>query len=242
MSNKDNDFWEDVYNESFYEYMRELQDQAKEIEWLKKNPHLDIFSNYARTLDYLLSLKDFDNADFLVKMQFSYSVTVLEACLSEMLKSLVLTSGFYIRNALANIPELQKSTVSLLEAYDYQDKSEIEKAVITYLSKVLYHNIPKVIALYSSILGIDKPIHINIENIVKIIALRHDIVHRDGKTIDGDVINISYDDLNDFVFDIKNFLENMHQLISDSVEKQEILRIAELERFYHELDGNIFPE
>ncbi|GFV90233.1 uncharacterized protein TNCV_4379481 [Trichonephila clavipes] len=136
------------------------QQKDMKMDYQQRNPLTDAEKEFYVNLD-------FGSADFLVKMQFSYSVTVLEACLSEMLKSLVLTSGFYIRNALANIPELQKSTVSLLEAYDYQDKSEIEKAVITYLSKVLYHNIPKVITLYSSILGIEKPTHINIEDIAK---------------------------------------------------------------------------
>ena len=48
---------------------------------------------------------------------------------------------------------------------------------------VIYHDLPKVSGMFRDALGIELP---NIGEIYKSVFIRHDLVHRNGKTKDGD--------------------------------------------------------
>lgn len=106
------EYQDHLADEAAYQFALE-EEQEREIEWLKSNPHLDIFKNHSRSLESIISLNTIENSETLIKMQVAYSVTILESCLSEMLKSVVLSSDFYIRNAVSHVKGLKDTTVSL---------------------------------------------------------------------------------------------------------------------------------
>jgi hypothetical protein len=71
---------------------------------------------------------------------------------------------------------------------------KIEKEVTAYLQEnVIYHNIWKVRPMYESVLGIGFPE--DLVDLQKAIMTRHDIVHRNCKTKDGDHIEFSIEDI-----------------------------------------------
>lgn len=217
------------YEESNFDFMRE---QQLEIEWLRKNPHNEILASSIDRLDSIIALKLTEDSDFFIKMQFSYAVTVMESCLQEMLKSLVMTSDFYIENALGNIHELSVQKYSLSEAFKIDVRKNLRNRVLEHLSSLLYHKIDKVVEIYRAILDMKDISRVDKSSVSKITSLRHDIVHRDGKTMKGLEIYMTFDDLYCYIESIKRFISEMHGFISDSVENQEAIQLAEFKRVF----------
>ncbi len=217
------------YDDSNFEFMRE---QQLEIEWLRKNPHNEILASSITKLDSIIALKLTEDSDFFVKMQLSYAVTVMESCLQEMLKSLVMTSDFYVENALSKINELKTKTVFLSEAFEIDVRKKLRNCVLKHLSSLIYHKIDKVVKVYQAILDINEISKVDISIVSKVTALRHDIVHRDGMTMDGNEIYLVFDDLYCYVDSIKSFISKMHGFISDSVEMQEAIQLAEFKKVF----------
>ncbi len=229
MVDLDDEDYKDWYEESNFEFIME---QQAEIEWLRKNPHNEILASSITKLDSILALKLTEDSDFFVKMQLSYAVTVMESCLQEMLKSLVMTSDVYVENALSNIKELKSQTFSLSEAFKIDVRKKLRNYVLEHLSSLLYHKIDKVVKVYQAVLDINEVSKVDISVVSRVTALRHDIVHRDGKTMDGSEIYLVFDDLYCYVDYIKFFISTMHSFISDSVEIQEAIQLAEFKKVF----------
>lgn len=208
-----------------YEYEIELE-QQQEIEWLKANPHVDIFKSYSRSLQEITKIDNGSNNRQLILMQVAYTVTIMESCLSEMLKSLVISSSDYMRNALCNIEELKERNFSLLSAYDLESKLPIEKIVLDCLSEMLYHNLPKVMKVYAAILNNRYPKDMDLSALMKLASLRHDIVHRDGKKKDGTRIIITSDDVIKYIDMVRSFLSIMNVYITSAVKIDQDKKIA----------------
>ncbi len=62
-----------------------------------------------------------------------------------------------------------------------------------YLVNIIYHNLSKVQNLYKTVLEIKFPN--NLSPIYKAISIRHDIVHRNGKSKDGQALTIKKSDV-----------------------------------------------
>lgn len=219
-------------DEAWYQFELE-QEQEREIEWLKRNPHLTIYNQYLRSLNSVLSLNSIQGNEALLKMQVAYCVTILESCLSEMLKSVVLSSRGFLENAVSNVKDLQNSTVSLKEVL--KESNIIEKRVMNHLSELLYHNIPKVLNTYQAVLNTPKPKGIQLSEVIKLTSLRHDIVHRDGKSLDGVKMSLSEKDVTASVKLVREFLTAVSQYITSAVDERhqkiELQRLKEIPPF-----------
>ncbi|OKP21767.1 hypothetical protein [Serratia fonticola] len=233
----------DEYSNEFYsaeqayqeliDYHRLQQEIDDDIDWIKfqkseferRNPQTVILNNYNKVLDELASVSIESANDIIVKMRFSYAVTILEACLFEMIKSFVLTNDIYVKNALNNLNGLNDQKITLGEAFECDRSSFFQEKVISFLSTdLLYHNISKVFNTYRVIVGTNQP-HIDIQTVSKIMSLRHDVVHRDGKSKEGISVELSYDILISSINAIKEFLSIMAQILTDRAEAEEINRI-----------------
>lgn len=174
---------------SLQEYLHEQTELEFEIKWLKENGSSEIHRNFLEELNELkkiISIKDSVNKPYLIlRMAYSYAITLLETFLSDSIKSLVTNEDKFFKNAL-KVDELSKAKYSLefLALNDVNAKS----LAVKELSNILYHNIPKVIRTYEVVLG--KRINIDMSQVNAITKIRHDIVHRNGKTQDGMMIYI----------------------------------------------------
>ena len=78
------------------------------------------------------------------------------------------------------------------------------------LLELLYHNLPKISGIYKNTLDIQFP---SIKEVMKLINIRHDLIHRNGKNKDGDVIEISKEKLIDTISTIKKFISDIEDQI-----------------------------
>jgi len=54
-------------------------------------------------------------------MTYSYSVTLMEICLGDVIKSVVLSDKYYLKNAIANIDELRDVKFLLMNVCSNND-------------------------------------------------------------------------------------------------------------------------
>ncbi|WP_422431969.1 MULTISPECIES: hypothetical protein [Gammaproteobacteria] len=156
-------------------------------------------------------------SESLLKMTYSYSVTLMETCLGDMIKSVVLSDDYYLKNAITSVTELKIIKLSLMEVYS--DSAVVKKVVLKTLSDYLYHNIEKTVPVYSAILGEKTPVDVrnNMPSVILIAKVRHDIVHRNGVDKDGNHVPLNKEILLKAMKDIKEFVNHMKVSIDASM-------------------------
>ena len=80
------------------------------------------------------------------------------------------------------------------------------------LSGILYNNIPKVIRIFETVL--DRRVGIDMAEVDAISRIRHDIVHRNGKTKDGEPIIIDEKHLLEAIATIEKFAADLQLMIN----------------------------
>tara|TARA_B110000977_G_C10974452_1_gene453602 strand:+ start:204 stop:1079 length:876 start_codon:yes stop_codon:yes gene_type:complete len=145
------------------------------------------------------------------KLIFSAGIACLEDYLSSTLIKEVIQDEIYFRNFVRTYKNITNRKFELGNIYEHLEK--MYDVVKKELLDVIYHDLPKVKGMYKDTLGVIFP---SIETLMKSIKTRHDIVHRNGKTKDGNLINLNKQDIeihlkeiNKFVCNIENQVRNM---------------------------------
>ncbi|VUD48355.1 hypothetical protein TDB9533_01217 [Thalassocella blandensis] len=197
------------------EYLEEKENFEAEYLWLRKMGSSKIHKSLIDQLDALEKIVKVKNMEFpqiIYKMSFTYAVTLLETYLSDTAKSLITESDTFFKNAIAKVEELKKARYSL----DALAEGEVnaKELAVKELSNILYHNIPKVVKVLESILN--AKIKINIDELVHLTNLRHDIAHRNGYTKEGEKIVLSAAIVSDAIKKLIEFTSDLQKIINES--------------------------
>lgn len=210
--------------EEYSNYQDHLWEEAEwqaELQWLKKNGSSSIHKLFVSELDALKTMTDSNfnsrqkmafvlHTNIVVKMSYAYAVTLLESFLGDTLKSLISQDEQLLKNVLRKFKVLKNVKLADLA----ETNLDVKSLVLKYVSDVLYHNIPNVVEMYEQVLG--TKLGIDISKVVTITKLRHDIVHRNGKTIDGNTISLNPQDFTQAIDDIKEFAGGLQRAINDA--------------------------
>ncbi len=128
-------------------------------------------------------------------------ITVLETFLSDTFCNAINKKSDLLKKFVRKNPDFAKEKFTLNKIYEQMDT--IEKKVKKNLSSFSWHQLSKVTILYREILDIKFPT--NMKPFYEAIKIRHDLVHRNGKTTDGEERTINNDDLNTLIDQIKTF-------------------------------------
>jgi hypothetical protein len=156
-----------------------------------ESSEVDLLENLKHSIEILRKLRK-TNCEESAKETFLNMITVncitiLEAFLSEYLMMKVLNDNLLLRNLIENVFDFSKIKISLNEIYSkYDNIKEIAK---NYLSNLTYHNLLKISRVYEQIFRKQFPCDIGF--IYKMITIRYDIVHRNGKNKNGSKILIT---------------------------------------------------
>ncbi|MBV8256065.1 MAG: hypothetical protein JO154_25945 [Chitinophaga sp.] len=114
------------------------------------------------------------------------AIGVTEAFLSSTFISRVMESDTLLKKYIETTPAFKERKFAFAEVFDAMGKlKEIAKQEML---DVIYHNLPVVRGMFHDTFGIDFP---PIGEVMKCIAIRHHLVHRNGKTKDGDLLDIN---------------------------------------------------
>jgi hypothetical protein len=164
-----------------------------------------IYQNFVATIINLEKLNNIDIdkelKSILNAQVYIAAVTTLETFLSDMFINLTLNDEEYLKNFIKTFPEFKNTQVGLNTVFDhYENRSTIAR---TAMYKIIYHNLRIVREMYRNTFNIEFP---DIGKISKCINIRHDLVHRSGKTQTGDSIGLNKAMVSDTLNDIRDFV------------------------------------
>lgn len=134
-------------------------------------------------------------------------ITAMESYLSDAFTKIVISNDDRLRRFVETTKEFQGQKISLSEIFARMDK--IKQEASDYLAGISFHNIGRVELLYKHTLEIEFPKD-SVRRIRKAIAIRHDIVHRNGKNNnDGKFHVIAHDDIQSLSAEVNKFLREI---------------------------------
>lgn len=178
---------------------------------------LRTFQNEIENLKELNEIQiDKNTVDRTLRRQIFVGVIAsMETYLSDAFINTTLNSKEITKKFVSTFHEFKNRSISLNEIYVYHDK--IDTICKQAMLDIIYHNLPKIKGMYEDTLGIDIG---NIGTPYKAVLIRHDLVHRNGKTKKGDEVVIDKITINNLINDIKTFIEQIDKQIdavSDSL-------------------------
>ncbi|WP_337263612.1 hypothetical protein [Serratia sp. MMO-24] len=210
--------WVDLVDGSSKYYLI-LNMQLYDEEFNRLSIENTAFINFLSQIEELRDNIPDSPSSMTLKMNYSFSVTLMESCLGDMLKHAILNEKIFLSNALRNVEELKQKKVSLLEVYEIDDL--VKKYVLSVLSDYLYHNIAKIVPVYNCVFNEKLPsiIYDRMKNIIKIVRIRHDIVHRNGFDKDGNEHKLTNENLKVTIQNIIDFVQSMNMYIETAKKK-----------------------
>ncbi|MBB4365013.1 hypothetical protein GGD65_006077 [Bradyrhizobium sp. CIR18] len=129
-------------------------------------------------------------AHLLNRMIFAQQIGGLEAYLADTLINVVKNDADAMRRLIAGDVDLRSKKFTLAEIS--ANKQLVEQEVLLHLRSIVYHNIPKVRALYKIAANVDifELLEGTKDRLFKAIEYRHDCVHRNGRDSQGNLLEI----------------------------------------------------
>lgn len=132
-------------------------------------------------------------------------IMALESFLSDGFIITVMSYPALVRKFVETNPDFARQKFALSELF--QKAEVIEDEVKHYLSSLLWHNLEKIKPMYKTTLDIEFPEDLG--DLFRAILMRHDLVHRNGKTKDGKEILLNRSDVSDLIELVRTFGEHV---------------------------------
>ncbi len=129
------------------------------------------------------------------RMIYASVITALETYLADTFFRVVVTNSERTEKLLTTAPEFLEKKYSMTEVIDWQ--KNMSARLGEFLHGIAWHNLGKVRPMYESVLDVVFPVEFG--ELCRAVAIRHDIVHRNGRTKDHRVHRLSERELLDLV-------------------------------------------
>ncbi|XYQ84468.1 HEPN/Toprim-associated domain-containing protein [Pseudomonas syringae] len=149
----------------------------------------------------------------LTKLLYSGTITALETYLSDTLRKLVLNNRTLMRRYVECEEHFNKN---IKVNQIFQKFEQLEKEASTTLDRTSFHNIEEASKLYASVLLVTFP-RDEVLDLKKAVSIRHDIVHRNGKTFKGEQRNITSKNVTDLISLMISFVEKIDAQIKNNL-------------------------
>jgi hypothetical protein len=122
-------------------------------------------------------------------------ITILECYLSGFFISRVREDRKLLRKLIETTPTFKEQKLSVSDVFETMEA--IDKRADSYLTGLVWHRVKDVSALYERVLGVNFPS--DMQALRNAIAVRHELVHRNGKKRDGTEHEISESEIQSVV-------------------------------------------
>ena len=141
-------------------------------------------------------------------MLYVYLITLLETYLGDTLKKSVLSNPKYKRSFIEGYKDFQNEKLALCNVFVAMEN--IDKTITKTLNEIIYHNLPKVKGIYKVTLCVDLG---DISSLSQAVSIRHDIVHRNCKRLDGTSFEITLTQLTQLLVEVETFISNVEKQV-----------------------------
>lgn len=144
--------------------------------------HYEAFESNILNIKRLMEIK-VEAADYqpFLRMLYTGVITALETYLSDRFISSLNSDPRLQRKFIETTPEFKSKPIRLSDVF--QAHEQIGKTVKDYFASFTWHRLEKVKPMYRDTLSVEFPPELG--ELFKAIKVRHDLVHRSGKTQDG---------------------------------------------------------
>lgn len=160
-----------------------------------------------------LDINEADQKATLNNLLFVNCITAMETYLSDAYINTVLKDQSLIRKLIESAPELKQRKVELSDIFSRF--KNLTDEVSKYLIKIIYHNLSKIKPMYKDVLDVNFPD--DISNMMRAIQTRHDIVHRNGKSQNGDIIKLSKENIESHLELIESFIGHIESQLAKKI-------------------------
>lgn len=160
----------------------------------------------------LLRIPDDRLSESFRRILFASVVTAMETYLADTFLTRTLSNRELLRRCVEQVPELKERKVELGNIFERYEKIETE--VRDYLVGLIFHDLAKINRMYRSVLNVSFPTEM--AELYRAVKLRHDIVHRSGKSKDGASQEVSLVQLRALVGLMKGFVEHVEGQLAAS--------------------------
>ncbi|QRQ59798.1 hypothetical protein [Sphingobacterium multivorum] len=170
-----------------------------------------LLDNFEKEIVNLRRLNNLDlgNKDLEVILRrqvYIAAITTMETFLSETFVKVVTNSELFMEKFVRSHPAFKDRKFTLDQIYDkYNSIGDIAKKTML---ETIYHDLVKVRMMYSTTLDITFPF---IGDVMRCVKVRHDLVHRNGKSNEGDVHTIDK-------ATVENTIKIVEKLVADLAE------------------------
>ncbi len=133
-------------------------------------------------------------------------IASMETYLSDAFINTTLRHEKFIKKFVETFHDFRDRPIKLNDLFSYHEK--IESICKTAMLEIIYHNLPKIKGMYKDTLNIDLG---DISAAYKAVLTRHDLVHRNGKTKDGNELVIDKDMIEKLFSDIEKFISDIDE-------------------------------
>lgn len=165
----------------------------------------DYYENFKTEIENIRELNDLviENDDLYkiqIRLLYVAIIGVLETFLSDTFINQIKENKIYYSNFLKTFPDFKKEKISLSEILNTYEN--LDKKVYKAALDVIYHNLPIVREMYKSTFIIDFP---DIRELSKAVNKRHDLVHRNGKNKEGEIVIVTKDEVEALLNEVLDF-------------------------------------
>lgn len=224
--------FDDIWSTSLDDDYDPYEDQLDAI--LSNTEFYRTFSDEIASLRVLNSLVIGDlNAQRMLKRQIHIgTIACLETYLSDAFINTVLSKKAYLRSFFSSFKDFKEQKLGMNELLERADQAEeiAKKAML----EVIYHNLAKVKNMYESTLAISFP---DFSTVQSDVGVRHDLVHRNGKTKKGKEIVIDTTKVDESINRVVNLVDQVDrelrakEKISEKTHEEDTDFLTDIEDF-----------
>lgn len=198
-----------------YSDMDDAFEQEAEYQWLQRQSFHKQYIEFSAELDRArVLLRDSVNGPHTQttsKLIYAHSVTLLETMISTSVNALVLTDKAFLLNIARQIESIQKGKkFSLVDIAEHP--RGVEGVILKALSEITFHNPATIKTVLVALVG-DGMKDLDVSVFAPISKVRHDIVHRNGKTVEDEPITLTPEQ----VYEAMNTIDDLASSISRKI-------------------------
>lgn len=154
------------------------------------------------------------NNEALARMLYAAVISAMETYFSDTLRKQVFVKPAIKRRFVETHGKFNGNQFDLSNIYSRLEG--LDSFITEVIDSESFHNIVSVNKLYKNVLLTDLP-KLHMDKLVKAIAIRHDIVHRNGKTLKGSSHRLTMENVHQLVDDVDAAVQHVDKQIKDGL-------------------------
>lgn len=168
--------------------------------------HYSAFLSAIENIERLIKMRIKDpEKNLLLKLLYVNVITAVETYLSDVFISSVGNDSKKLRKFIESTPDFKNEKISFSGVYEAVEQAE--KKAKAFLMDVVWHHLHRVKPMFKSTLGVEFPK--KSDKLFKAVLVRHDLVHRNGKSKEGSDHEISKEKVKEIISEAKNFAKSI---------------------------------